>query len=325
MAEFDIISRFFTFGEKPDSVVLDKGDDCALVRSGNATELLAITTDTLVCGTHFLQDIPPHALAYRCLATNLSDLAAMGAMPRWFSLALSLPKEIAQNQDWLAEFSQGLQVLSAEHNIYLIGGDTTSGPLSVTISAVGQVAENRCLLRKNAKVGDLICVSGTLGDAAGALKIMLDQSTPCDIETRDALFSRFNYPSARVQVGLALLAFSSCAIDISDGLLADLTHILKASNCCATIDIDKLPLSPALVRQFGQQAAQRMSLSGGDDYELCFTIKPSDIDKLRATAEKLDIPLHVIGQIVEGEGEGLKVVQQGQIIEISDMGYQHFA
>ncbi|WP_017444830.1 thiamine-phosphate kinase [Gayadomonas joobiniege] len=323
MAEFDIISRYFSLPGQPASVVLDKGDDCALIKvAQDSKELIAITTDTLNSGTHFLPDIDPHALAYRALATNLSDLAAMGAKPEWFNLAVSLPKELANNEAWLAGFSQGLRDLSNESGIYLIGGDTTSGPLSITITAMGKVTEQRAMLRSQAKENDLICVTGTVGDAAGALKILLKQIKLADAAAEQALLKRFHYPQARYHFAQGLAKYSSCAIDISDGLLADLKHILAASRYGAQINIEKLPLSPWLTESFSQKKAVELALGGGDDYELCFTIAESAWDKVQELAEQCQVPVTAIGRITSEKA--LKLMHQGAPYETQSYGYQHF-
>ncbi|MCU4676170.1 thiamine-phosphate kinase [Catenovulum sp. 2E275] len=324
MAEFDLINRYFNLGHTPECVKLDKGDDCALVVPNFTLKnsSLAITTDTLVSGTHFLPDILPHALAYRALATNLSDLAAMGANPKWFSLALCLPKEISQNENWMAEFSRGLFELANQHQFHLIGGDTTSGPLSITINAIGEVDHQTALKRSGAKPGDKICVSGTLGDAAGALALLLATAQPKTPAIEQALLSRFNYPTARVELGQALSGLANSAIDISDGLLADLTHILKASNCGAQIELEKLPCSAPLIEQFGVEQARTLAATGGDDYELCFTLEQTKLDLLQQHAQSLNLAVTCIGEITATPE--LTVTLNQQPIQFSQTGYQHF-
>lgn len=324
MAEFDLINRYFKLGQTPQSVKLDKGDDCALVTPNFElnNSSLAITTDTLNSGTHFLPDIHPHALAYRCLATNLSDLAAMGATPKWFSLALSLPKELSNNQNWLSQFSKGLFELANQHHIHLIGGDTTSGPLSITINAIGEVDHQKAHKRSGAKAQDKIFVSGTLGDAAGALEFLLDKTQPNNSHIHQALMARFNYPSARVVLGQQLLGLASSAIDISDGLLADLQHILQASDVGACIDIEKLPCSDTLISQFSTTKARQLAASGGDDYELCFTVPADKVEAINQLSQQLDLPLTCIGEI--RSDKSLLLNQHNQAIQFSQTGYQHF-
>lgn len=324
MAEFDLINRYFKVGQTPQSVKLDKGDDCALVIPNfeltNAS--LAITTDTLNSGTHFLPDIHPHALAYRCLATNLSDLAAMGAKPKWFSLALSLPKALSDNQTWLAQFSEGLFELANQHHIHLIGGDTTSGPLSITINAMGEVDHQKAHKRSGAKAQDKIFVSGTLGDAAGALEFLLKKTQPKNKNIQETLLARFNYPSARVELGTRLLGLASSAIDISDGLLADLQHILQASDVGARIDIAKLPCSDSLLAQYSTAQAQQLAATGGDDYELCFTVPADKVNELNQLSQQLDLPLTCIGEI--RSDKSFVVNHNNKPTQISQTGYQHF-
>lgn len=325
MAEFDLINRYFQVGQTPQSVKLDKGDDCALVVPNlqlNNTSL-AITTDTLVCGTHFLPDIQAHALAFRALATNLSDLASMGAQPKWFSLALCLPKEISQNESWLSEFSRGLFELAHQHEFHLIGGDTTSGPLSITINAIGEVDHQKALKRCGAKAGDKIYVSGTLGDAAGALEFLLNNAEPKSERIKQDLMRRFDYPTARVELGLGLVGLANSAIDISDGLLADLSHILKASNVGASIELSQLPCSAALIKQFSEKQARKFAATGGDDYELCFTVPDEKVTAINHLSKLLNIPLTCIGEILSETG--LKVREHNQVVQYSQTGYQHFA
>lgn len=308
---------------QPTSVVLDKGDDCALLKPhSHSNELIAVTTDTLNCGTHFLADIDPHALAYRALATNLSDLAAMGAQPSWFNLAISLPQALSDNPQWLAGFSQGLKQLSEQSGIYLVGGDTTSGPLSVTITAMGRVSEQNAMRRSQAQVGDLVCVTGTLGDAAGALQILLQQAQVNNQEDKKVLLDRFYYPSARYAFAQQLAQHCRCAIDISDGLLADLKHILTASKCGASIEVSQLPLSNALTQSFSNASAIDFALSGGDDYELCFTLPASSWNTIKTLAQQANVAVTCIGQICQARS--LTLTQNGQSYKAKNYGYQHF-
>ena len=329
MAEFELIAQHFSFGHKPNTVVLDKGDDCALIKPNpSSSNLLAITTDSLVAGTHFLADISPKALASRALNTNLSDLAAMGATPKWYSLALTLPKDIANNQAWLSEFSQQLAALSEEYGCYLIGGDTTSGPLAVTISIIGEVEHSQAMLRENAQVGDLVCVTGSLGDAAGGLQFVLDTDlTAVKPVYKQHLLARFNHPTPRVEFGLAAKQYVRCAIDISDGLVADLSHIVKASQVSAEIELSQLPVSDALVGQFGQTQACQYAATGGDDYELCFTVNPQHLMDINKIAEKTGIAVTVVGRITESDLNNHKVITllNGQVQQLTQLGYQHFA
>ncbi|KMT65219.1 thiamine-phosphate kinase [Catenovulum maritimum] len=322
MAEFDFINKYFHRGKTPDQVMLDKGDDCALIAPSIGCAL-AVTTDTLVCGTHFLPDIHPHALAYRALATNISDLAAMGALPKWFSLAICLPKDLTDTESWLDKFSQGLFQLADKHNIYLIGGDTTSGPLSITITAMGEVEPTKALTRSAAQVGDRIFASGNLGGAAGALDFLLAKSTPINSDIETSLLQYFNYPEPQVELGLLLAGKANAAIDISDGLLADLSHILKASNVAASVDLDLLPIDDNLIKQFGLKKAQMLAATGGDDYQLCFTVPDEQVSLVKKLSSQARIQIKEIG--IVKQGRGLEIFSEGEAVNIDQKGYQHFA
>lgn len=273
MGEFDIIERYFNASQRPPrkDVLLSIGDDCALT-SLKPNQQLAITTDTLVCGTHFLPTISPADLAYKSVASNLSDLAAMGAEPAWISLALTLP-EI--NHDWLAEFSEHFFEILDHYNVDLIGGDTTCGPLSLTITAQGIVPQDRGLFRHNAKVGDWIYVSGTLGDSAGGLQLLLNQQSEQVNWNKEQsyLIQRHLRPTPRVLLGLTIASIANAAIDISDGLLSDLSHILKRSDCGAVLNLENFPLSDVLLSCYSRTEAEYFALNGGEDYELCFTVQ----------------------------------------------------
>lgn len=253
MGEFDIIDRYFNASQRPPrkDVLLSIGDDCA-VTSLKPNQQLAITTDTLVCGTHFLPTISPADLAYKSVAVNLSDLASMGAEPAWISLALTLP-EI--DHDWLAEFSEHFFDILDHYNVDLIGGDTTKGHLSLTLTAQGIVPQDKGLFRHNAKVGDWIYISGTLGDSAAGLQLLLKQKTDNLNWNKDEsyLIQRHLRPTPRVLLGLTIASIANAAIDVSDGLLSDLGHILKRSNCGAALNLDDLPLSEPLLNCYSKK------------------------------------------------------------------------
>ena len=250
MGEFDLIKRYFSRKSLQNGVSLSVGDDCAITSIPSGYQL-AITTDTLVEGTHFLPSISPADLAYKSVAVNLSDLAAMGATPTWMSLALTLP-EI--KEAWLAEFSQSLFAILDRYGVSLIGGDTTKGPLSITLTAQGFLPKNQGLFRHQAKVGDWIFVSGFLGDSAAGLDLLL-QNRKIENESDRYFIQRHLHPTPRVELGLALRSFSCCALDISDGLLADLEHILERSQVGAEIYLENLPLSHHLCTQYEQTQA----------------------------------------------------------------------
>jgi len=261
--EFDVIARYFDrYKHSRRDVQLGIGDDCALLTVAEK-QVLAISTDTLVEGTHFLPTIDPADLAYKALAVNISDLAAMGADPAWLSLALTLPKV---DEPWLAAFSDSLFEQLNYYDMQLIGGDTTRGSLSLTLTVHGLVPAGRALTRSGARVGDWIYVSGTLGDSAAGLALLQNRLTVTDEDDRRALLARHLRPQPRVLHGQALRDLANAAIDISDGLVSDLGHILKASACGARIDLDAIPYSDAMRRQVAPEQALKWALTGGEDY-----------------------------------------------------------
>lgn len=324
MGEFDIIERYFNASQRPPrkDVLLAIGDDCA-VTSLKHNQQLAITTDTLVCGTHFLPTISPADLAYKSVAVNLSDLASMGAEPAWVSLALTLP-EI--NHDWLAEFSEHFFEILDHYNVDLIGGDTTQGHLSLTITAQGIVPQDKGLFRHNAKIGDWIYVSGTLGDSAAGLQLLLNQNTDKLTWSKDEsyLIQRHLRPLPRVLLGLSISSVANAAIDISDGLLSDLGHILKRSKCGAVLDIEKLPLSKALLNCYSQSEAEKFALTGGEDYEICFTVPNDNKQKLEKSLANIGVKYTCIGQIRSAK-EGLTLLRHNYPVALPiNTGYDHF-
>ena len=317
--EFSLIAQCFSAcGAEGDDTLLGVGDDCALL-APPAGEVLAVTTDTLISGVHFPHHSPARQIAQRALAVNLSDMAAMGATPRWFQLALTLPDS---DQDWLAEFSAGLNTMACEFNCALVGGDTTRGPLTISITLMGTVPSNQALKRSGAKPGDTIFVSGTLGDGAAGLAAV---ESRLSLSAEDAAFleGRFWQPQARVAQGLKIREFASAAIDISDGLVADLGHIVKASQVGAVVEVDKLPLSPALRRATGSERGLTWALSGGDDYELCFTVPASGLAQCQKLIDDGLLTATSIGQIIEGQGVCC-IDGQGSPLDVSHSGYQHF-
>jgi thiamine-monophosphate kinase len=288
--EFDLIARYF---QRPAPyAVLGVGDDCALFFS-SAGAATAVSTDTLVCGRHFFADVDPATLGHKALAVNLSDLAAMGAIPRFFTLALTLP---ALDHTWLKAFSDGMFALADEHLISLIGGDTTSGPLSITITVLGEVPAKLALKRANAQVDDDIYVSGSLGAAAIALKHLQKKIS---LSTTDfaALSPSLFMPTPRLNLGRALLGVAHAAIDVSDGLIADLAHICAASNVHADIDLALIP-APNLSSAMPEDVRNQAILAGGDDYELCFTAPASARKRIVEIAVELALPCTRIGKII---------------------------
>jgi thiamine-monophosphate kinase len=293
-------------------------DDAALLDARPGTQLV-LTKDAMVAGVHFLPDDPPDQIAQKLLRVNLSDLAAMGAAPIGYLLALARPKAIGD--DWLAIFCEGLAADNATYEVSLLGGDTVStpGPLTLSLTAIGDVPRGEALLRDGARPGDDIWVSGTLGDAAHGLALLQGRFEVAD-QARAQLTERYRLPSPRLALGQALRGLARAAIDISDGLLADLGHIVEASKVGAQIRADLLPLSEAAEDLRGARDA---ALSGGDDYELLFTAAPSQRDAIDHLVSKLDLSLTRIGAV--RTGSYLRVVDaNGRTIEPTSRGWQHF-
>ncbi len=318
--EFELIARYFkrASGLRSD-VETGIGDDCALLSIPDK-QTLAISTDTLAEGTHFLPDIHPADLGYKALAVNLSDLAAMGADPVWLTLALTLPQV---NEHWLADFSDSLFKLIDLHGMELIGGDTTRGPLSMTLSVYGLVPVGRALKRAGARPGDSIFVTGMLGDSAAGLAMLLCHEQLIEPAARETLIKRYLHPIPRISIGQALRGIASAAIDISDGLLADLGHILTASDCGATIHLDALPYSAMLKTHFALETQQRFALSGGEDYELCFTVAENNLGALNAALAPLKVPFTRIGQVTSAQ-RGTTLLYNGKQVTVSHQGFDHF-
>ncbi|HLS99102.1 MAG: thiamine-phosphate kinase [Porticoccaceae bacterium] len=308
--EFDLIRRFFTGigGAGPD-IALGVGDDCALLDPPPGCQL-AISTDTLVEGVHFPVACDPEALAGRALRVNLSDLAAMGAEPLGFQLALTLP---SADEVWLAAFSRGLARDAGLFGCPLMGGDTTRGPLAITVTVIGTLPAGAALRRGGAGAGDLLYVTGTLGDARGAL----------DVPGEAHLAARYWRPEPRLAAGRLLRQFASAALDVSDGLAQDAGHIAAASGLGCRIEADRLPLSAALVDACGRALASRHALTGGDDYELCFSVPPGKAEAMEAALAAAGEPVTRIGAMVPGAGV-LCVDGQGEPITLERSGYAHF-
>ena len=305
MAEFSIIDTYFN-RKNQYSVDLGVGDDSALLTPPPQQQLV-ICADTLVAGRHFPLDTNPHAVGWKSVAVNLSDIAAMGAKPHSILLALSLPQI---DHAWLKGFSQGLYDCCDQFGVSLIGGDTTQSPhLTISVTALGWIEQGKSVLRSGAKVGDYICVSGTVGDAAFALHHL-----------GHPLQKRLDYPIPRCELGNLLKNYANSMIDISDGLAQDLGHILKASHVGAILDIDQLPISSEL-ENLEQNKLLQYTLAGGDDYELCFTLSPEKYEALKSN--KIDTPITKIGKITQELG--LQFTQNNQLQLLEFNGYQHFA
>lgn len=322
MSEFQLIADYFnqpaltSVGEFP--AELGIGDDCALFNIP-VNQQLVVSLDTLVADVHFPANASADQIGYRALAVSVSDLAAMGADPAWFTLALTLPEA---NENWLKQFAGGLSQAASEFGIRLIGGDTTEGPLTISIQVHGLINTGKAMLRSQAMVGDGIFVSGSLGDAATALEYVIPQ--PVSLEALAPsiayLYQRYYRPEPRLKLGQQLVALGvSCAIDVSDGLLADLGHILSASKVGAQLDLAALPVSQALRAKWGQAKATEVALTGGDDYELCFTASTKLVPQLAPLINAGDITQ--IGEITQQLGI---VDTHGQPIVVDNPGYQHF-
>lgn len=317
MGEFELIRNYFATApcaQAGEGVDLGIGDDCALLSLPQG-EQLAISTDTLVSGVHFPDDCDPFLLGQRALGVSASDLAAMGAAPVAFTLALTLP---AVSADWLQSFAKGLNRMAQACGLRLIGGDTTRGPSSLTLTVFGKVPHGQALTRSGAQPGDLLCVGGPLGDAAGALTLVLNQRR-AEASTTQALLARYWSPQPQFELGLALRGKASAALDISDGLLADCGHIALASSVRMVVEQEKLPISEHLLAFAGPDEARQAALSGGDDYVLAFTLPPAYLQALLEAG----LSIHVIGRVEAGEGVVL-IDAKGQDVAVLARGYQHF-
>ena len=338
MAEFDLIERYFNFhydfssdlaktssknSNKP-QVVKGIGDDCAIFEIPEKHQLVT-STDTLVDGVHFFSDLQPDLIAHKALAANVSDLAAMGAKPLAFTLSISLPDV---SEDWLKGFSEGLKRASELFKVPLVGGDTTQGPLNINITAYGSVKKGRLLLRDKAQINDDIWVTGFLGEAAAALdledkalesKALSGQKKLTDAE--QALWNALTQPIPPLTFARKLTKLSSCGLDISDGLMADLGHILKKSECGATVMVESLPVSDALVEVVGMEQAQQFALNGGDDYQLCFTTSSKHRNKVLNLAEKHGVNVSRVGSI---QPEDVSIQLHGKPFTSNRASWQHF-
>jgi thiamine-monophosphate kinase len=316
LGEFDLIARWFTRPAR--RAVLGVGDDCALIAPSPGMQL-AVSTDTLVEGRHFLSTVPSEALGHKALAVNLSDLTACGAAPLAFTLALTLPRV---DEGFLDGFARGLFALADEHGIELIGGDTTAGPLSIGITVFGEVPPGQALLRSGARAGDELWVSGALGDARLALEAFRGAVT-LERAAFAAARDRMERPVPRVALGLALRGVATSAIDLSDGLVGDLGHVLARSRVGATLDADALPSSTVLSAQ-PIALRRECQLAGGDDYELLFTAPPTQHDAVRAAGERAHVAVTRIGCI--DTASGLRIVDaHGAAVDFHSRGFDHFA
>jgi len=297
LSEFELIARYFASPDfaipAPEGVVLGIGDDAAILRPPPGEDLL-VSIDTLVADVHFPRSVAPAQLGHRALAVNLSDLAAMGARPLWFTLALTLPEA---DESWLAGFSRGLAALARRCDIALVGGDTTRGPLSITVQVHGAAPAGAALRRDGARAGDEVWVSGHPGTAALGLRRQIAGAPDTDPALRV-----FLEPEPRMALGIALRGLASAAIDVSDGLLADAGHIAERSGVAIVLERALLPVGPELAALADRDEALALALGGGDDYELCFTAPPPQAAAIAAAAARLDVPCTRIGRVLPGQG-----------------------
>ena len=320
MGEFDLVARILArtlpAASARDDVVLGIGDDAALLRVPAGMEL-AVSTDTLVAGRHFPDDTAAADIGWKALAVNLSDLAAMGATPAWATLALTLPEP---DEAWLDDFLDGWCELAALHGVALVGGDTTRGPLSIGVTVHGHVPAGGALRRDGAGANDDVWVTGTLGDAAGALR----QWQARGLQSAKLRY-RLDRPTPRVDVGLAIRAFASAAIDLSDGLAADLGHVLARSGVGAQIDLGRLPTSRTLADHFPEESQRwPLQLAGGDDYELCFTAPAAQALAIEQALADADVGAMVVGRITRAPGLAL-TRPDGEPFVLEASGFDHFA
>ena len=316
MNEFEIIRRYFS--PPTDHTVLAGGDDAALIAVTPGMEL-AISTDALVAGRHFFEDAEPYDVGYKSIAANLSDMAAMGARPRWATLSLTLP---AADARWLEQFAYGFLDLSREHHVDLIGGDTTRGPLAVCVQIMGEVMPGKALRRSGARLGDELWVSGHVGDAALALSC-LRGDFELQAQERSQAMKRLSQPQPRVALGQGLIGLATSAIDVSDGLVSDLGHIADASGVRAVIEWESVPLSTVAARYRQHPLVKRCALAGGDDYELAFTGASGVGPELDLLGGRLGVALTRIGRIEAGAGVTV-LDHAGKTVVLAETGFDHF-
>ncbi len=314
LGEFELIRQTFQKATSRQDVTLGVGDDCALVEVSEQ-EALAVTVDTLVSGIHFFENVDPESLGHKALAVNLSDLAAMGADPAWCTLALTLPEvETA----WVEGFARGFFNLASRHKVALIGGDTTRGPLSITVQAMGKIPKGSALTRSGAQPGDTVWLSGSVGSAGLGLAIrkgLYALSDPVAIKSLE-------WPTPRVELGKGLRGIAKACIDVSDGLLQDLGHILRASHCGARVDMERVPVLKTVAHYADQIAQPEFAMSAGDDYELCFTADESQSEVIRRLLERLGLEGTPIGKVTSEQG--LHLIQHGEPFIPVRAGYVHF-
>ena len=320
MDEFELIQRYFQRAPEPaaSGVVLGIGDDAAVLAVPAGQELV-VSVDTLVSERHFLKSTSARSIGHRALAVNLSDMAAMGAEPKWATLALTLPEA---NAEWLAGFAAGFMDLAEEHHVALVGGDTTRGPLTISVQILGLAPTGTALRRDGAKAGDLLAVTGTLGDSGAGLKFATESLSGGDAPAIDALIRRFDFPTPRVEFGIAARGLLSAAMDVSDGLVADLPKLAHASGVAAQVAIEQLPISRELRAVANESQALDWALGAGDDYELLLALRPSNLTKLNEIAVRLNLTLSIIGEL--HAGSGVQWMFNGDRFAPGVLGYNHF-
>lgn len=317
VSEFDLIEEYFGGRLSSYGVNLGIGDDCALL-SVPPGQQLAVSMDTLVGGVHFPSNADPELIAERAVRVAVSDLAAMGADPMWMTLGLTMP---TSESHWLAGFSRGLFRAAETFNLSLVGGDTTRGSLAITLQMHGTVDPGKAMLRSEARVGDIIFVTGQVGDGAAALAV-IKKELDVGKSAFGYLMNSYYSPKVRVREGKILAAVSNCAIDVSDGLLADLKHICQASGVGAVIEAERLPLSEPVRKLTDPDVALAWALSGGDDYQLCFTVAPQKVARLEELQEQHKLDITAIGEIVSGTD--CVCLSDGRIVECEAKGFKHF-
>lgn len=319
MKEFELIKKYFTEqAVNRKDVMLGIGDDCAIL-TPSERQNIAVTTDTLVSGVHFPENTSPRAIGHKAIAVNLSDLAAMGAEPSWISVAVTLPKI---DEQWVSELCAGIFELCEYYNVQLVGGDTTQGPLSITVTAQGFTPIDKHISRSGAKMGDWLYVTGEIGDAALALKHFYGE-LELSAEALEPTNERLNFPKPRVLAGQALREYASAAIDLSDGLISDLEHICKASNVGVNIVLEDLPISNTLYDALGQEKAIELALTGGDDYELLFTVSEDNKVGMETALANLGITVTCIGQL-NATGK-ITTTLNSKPSKINKHGFEHFS
>jgi thiamine-monophosphate kinase len=319
MDEFELIRRYFSrAGAERADVELGVGDDAALLRVPEGLDLVA-AVDTIVEGRHFPADADARSIGHRALAVNLSDIGAMGAAPAWATLALTLPRADAK---WLDGFVRGFGELARAHGVALVGGDTTAGPLTVSVQILGHVPRGSALRRGGGRAGDVLAVTGTLGDAGAGLALATGDLEAKDPAAARELLRRFEYPTPRVEFGIAARGIASAAMDVSDGLVGDLPKLAAAAGLGATIDVQRLPMSPALQSAVGAEQARSWALGAGDDYELLMAVRPERFDALAARAGQLNLRLTAIGELRRGNAVAWTL--HGAEFTPSVQGFDHF-